>query len=249
MKLAVSGKGGVGKTTIAAALIKYLARTCQAVYAIDGDPDACLAAAIGIPDSEAESIKPVAEMKDVIKAKSGEGMIYTLNPKVDDVLDDYCYRHGAIRFFRMGSVKKGGSECYCRESTFLHALVSSLLLDRNEAVVMDMSAGIEHLTRGTAGGVDLMMVVVEPNRNSINTARLVIQMARDLGIRKVAVVGNKIRSEKDKGYISGFFSPDELIGFVGFSDDLLERSRDSGAVGVNEDELDGIKEVYERIIR
>ncbi|MCL2337510.1 MAG: AAA family ATPase, partial [Firmicutes bacterium] len=131
MKLAISGKGGVGKTTIAAAIIKYLSQTNATVYAIDADPDACLAPAIGIPAAETAHIKPVVEMRDVIREKAGGGAFYTLNPDLDDFIDDYSYKLGNIRFFRMGDPKKGGSECYCRENTFLNALVTSLLLDKN----------------------------------------------------------------------------------------------------------------------
>ncbi|MEW5899470.1 MAG: AAA family ATPase, partial [Bacillota bacterium] len=214
MKLAISGKGGVGKTTIAAALVKSFARTHRLVYAIDGDPDACLAAALGIPEEAARQIKPVVEMRELIRARSGSGAFYVLNPKVDDVLEDYSYHLGNIRFLRMGEVKKGGSECYCRENTFLHALVSALLLDQDEVVVMDMGAGIEHLSRGTAKGVDLMLVVVEPSRNSVNTARHVKQMSADLGIKKTRIVGNKIRSEREKKFIAGNFQPNEVLGFL-----------------------------------
>ncbi len=229
MKLAVSGKGGVGKTTIAAALVKSFARTHRLVYAIDGDPDACLAAALGIPESAAWQIKPVVAMKELIRARSGSGAFYVLNPKVDDVLEDYAYRLGNIRFLRMGEVKKGGSECYCRENSFLHALVSALLLDQNEVVVMDMGAGIEHLTRGTARGVDLMLVVVEPGRNSVNTARHVKQMSADLGIKKIKVIGNKIRTEKEREFIANNFKPDEVLGFIQFDDSIWESAMEPTA--------------------
>ncbi len=220
MKLAVSGKGGVGKTTIAAALVLSFARTQQLVYAIDGDPDACLAAAVGIPEEVASRLKPIAEMKDLISARSGSGSFYLLNPRVDDVPEQYAYHLGNIRFLRMGEVKKGGSDCYCRENTFLQALVSSLLLDRGEMVIMDMGAGIEHLSRGTARGVDLMLVVVEPNRNSVNTARHIMQMAAELGIRKTKVVGNKIRFDREREFITGSFGPDHLLGLIGFDEDI-----------------------------
>lgn len=218
MKLAVSGKGGVGKTTIAAALALSFARTHRLVYAIDADPDACLATAVGIPDEVAARLKPIAEMKDLINARGGSGYFYVLNPRVDDVPEQYAYPFGNIRFLRMGEVKKGGSDCYCRENTFLQALVSSLLLDRGEMVIMDMGAGIEHLSRGTSRGVDLMLVVVEPNRNSVNTARHVMKMAADLGIKKMKVVGNKIRFDREREFIAGSFQTDELLGFIGFDE-------------------------------
>jgi CO dehydrogenase maturation factor len=171
MKIAVSGKGGVGKTTIAAALVKLFSGVNRRVYAIDADPDVCLAAALGIPDDITSELKPLVEMKELIYARTGgEGSYFTLNPEIGDVLDDFCICQDNIRYLRMGGVKKGGSSCYCRENAFLNAIVSALLLDKNDVVVMDMGAGIEHLSRGTARGVDLMLVVVEPGLNSVNTA-------------------------------------------------------------------------------
>lgn len=227
MKLAISGKGGVGKTTIASALIKAFAQRRSTVYAIDADPDACLAAGIGIADEEARKIKPVVEMRDLIRSKSGGGTFYVLNPKLDDAVDEYCYKQGNILFLRMGDVKKGGSECYCRENTFLNALLSSLLLDKDDVVIMDMGAGIEHLTRGTAKGVDMMLVVVEPSKNSINTALRVQQMAGDLGIEKVKVIGNKIGSAKQKEFIEKSFPDGDVLGFIPFNDSLWINAMES----------------------
>ncbi|MEW6275663.1 MAG: AAA family ATPase [Bacillota bacterium] len=248
MKLAISGKGGVGKTTIAAALTKSFACTHRLVYAIDGDPDACLAAALGIPEEAALQIRPVVEMKEVIRAKSGQGAFYVLNPKVTDVLEDYAYRLGNIRFFRMGEIKKGGSECYCRENTFLHALVSALLLDQDEVVVMDMGAGIEHLSRGTAKGVDLMLVVVEPGRNSVNTARHVKRMSADLGIQKVKIIGNKVRSEKEKEFIVNSFQPGEVLGLVKFDESVWESAMEPTAAGVGGGLLADVERIKEKIL-
>lgn len=248
MKLAISGKGGVGKTTIAAALVKSFARTHRLVYAIDGDPDACLAAALGIPEEAALQIRPVVEMRELIRARSGSGAFYVLNPKVDDVLEDYSYHLGNIRFLRMGKIKKGGSECYCRENTFLHALVSTLLLDQDEVVVMDMGAGIEHLSRGTARGVDLMLVVVEPSRNSVNTARHVKQMSADLGIKKIRIVGNKIRSEREKEFIAANFQPDEVLGFLQFDDSIWESAMEPAAADAGRGLMAEVEQIKEKIL-
>ncbi|MCL6639689.1 MAG: AAA family ATPase [Firmicutes bacterium] len=249
MKIAISGKGGVGKTTIAAALIKSFARTHRLVYAIDGDPDASLAAALGIPEEEAGRLRPVVEMKDLIRARSGSGAFYVLNPKVDDVLEDYSYHLGNIRFLRMGEIKKGGSECYCRENTFLHALVAALLLDQDEAVVMDMGAGIEHLTRGTAKGVDLMLVVVEPGRASVNTARNVIKLSFDLGIKKVRVIGNKIRSAQERDFILASFDPGEIIGMIDFDEAVWESAMKMAAADGGNGLRTEVEAIRERILR
>lgn len=249
MKIAISGKGGVGKTTIASALINSFAEKCQAVYAIDGDPDSCLAASIGITSEMIDKIKPVVEMGEKIKSVSGGGAFYSLNPTIDDrVMDDYCYRHGNIRFMRMGNLKKGGSQCYCRENTFLQALISSLLLDRDEVVIMDMGAGIEHLSRGTARGVDLMLAVVEPSLNSINTAKNVKRMAADLGISRVRVVGNKIRSEREREFVENKFQPDEVLGFINFNNYIWENSMDPGSGLTGKELLKSMRDVREKIL-
>ncbi|MCL6610719.1 MAG: AAA family ATPase [Peptococcaceae bacterium] len=249
MKIAISGKGGVGKTTIASALIKSFAETHQTVYAIDGDPDACLAAALGIPPEESAKIKPVVEMGDKIKSISGGGAFYTLNPTLDDrSLEEFAYRHRNIRFMRMGDVKKGGSQCYCRENTFLQALVSTLLLDKDEVVIMDMGAGIEHLSRGTARGVDLMLVVVEPSMNSVNTAMNVKRMAADLGIGRIRVVGNKVRSEREREFIEKSFQPGEVLGYISFSSDVWENSMEPDSACACMELLEGMREVREKIL-
>ena len=251
MKLAISGKGGVGKTTIAAALVKLFSKTHRVVYAIDADPDVCLAAAVGIPDDITSELKPLVEMKELISSKTGgQGAFFTLNPKVDDDLDNYCIEHGNIRYLRMGGVKKGGSSCYCRENSFLHAVVSSLLLDKEDVVIMDMGAGIEHLSRGTARGVDLMLVVVEPSLNSVNTAGLVKKLAADLGIKKVRIVGNKIRNEREKEFIMKSFQDGEVLGFVGFDDDVWESAMDRGSAPASGGALiSSLEQVHQKILR
>lgn len=250
MKLAISGKGGVGKTTIAATLTKLFAQTHKTVYAIDGDPDACLAAGVGIPDEVIAEMKPVVEMREIINKKSaGGGAFYVLNPDMDDVLEEYCLKVDNIRFFRMGGVKKGGEACYCRENTFLHAMVSSLLLNKDDVVIMDMGAGIEHLSRGTAKGVELMLVVVEPSKNSVNTAKLVQKMAADLGIKKTKIIGNKIRSEKEQQFIEKNFHADEILGFVKFDEDVWESAMEQGpAAELKGQLLDSMKKVQEKIL-
>ncbi|WP_422698393.1 AAA family ATPase [Desulfofarcimen acetoxidans] len=249
LKLAISGKGGVGKTTISSALVKLFSKTHQNVYAIDADPDACLAAAVGIPDEAINNLKPMVEMKDVITSKTGEGVFYNLNPKVDDVIDDYSIKHNNIRFLRMGGIKKGGSSCYCRENTFLYAIVTSLLLDHNDVVILDMSAGIEHLSRGTAKGVDMMLVVVEPSRNSVNTAKSVQKMASDLGIKRVMIIGNKIRTEKDKEFIAGSFTNNEILGFIEFDENVWDNAMQEQVSVSSQKLLSDMEKIQQKIIK
>lgn len=251
MKIAISGKGGVGKTTVSASLAKLLAASYKKVYAVDADPDACLAAAVGIPEDQIKNLKPLVDMKELVDRKSGGGgAFFSLNPDVDDILEEYSIPLGNIRFLRMGGIKQGGSACYCRENSFLNALMSGLLWDKDSAVILDMGAGIEHLTRGTARSVDMMLVVIEPSKNSVNTANLVKQLAADIGIQKVKFVGNKIRNEKEKEFILKYFTPDEMLGFIPFDDDIWESSMESGpAADLGGVLLGSMKEIHEKLIR
>jgi CO dehydrogenase maturation factor len=225
MKIAVSGKGGVGKTTFSALLARNLDAAGRSVLAIDADPDANLAAALGLPD--AENITPIAEMKELIfertEAQPGTiGGFFKLNPKVDDLPDALSARLGNIKLMRLGGVKKGGSGCICPESTLLRALVTHIVLLRGEVVVMDMEAGIEHLGRATAQSVDKLIVVVEPGRRSIDTAGHIRQLAGEIGLKNIAVVGNKIRGEKDEAFLKKHLSDFEFLGFLPYDDALIE---------------------------
>jgi len=225
MKLAVSGKGGVGKTTFAALLIRTLDQQGKHVLAIDADPDANLAAAVGVPD--AEKITPIAEMKELIfertEAQPGSiGGFFKLNPKVDDLPDALSARLGNIKLMRLGGVKKGGGGCICPESTLLKALITHVVLARDEVVVMDMEAGIEHLGRATASAVDRLLVVVEPGRRSIDTAGHIRQLASEIGLNQIAVVANKIRGPKDKEFLKKHLPDFNFLGFMPFDDNLIE---------------------------
>jgi CO dehydrogenase maturation factor len=229
MKLAVSGKGGVGKTTFASLLIRILNAQGTHVLAIDADPDANLAAALGIAD--ADKIKPISEMESLIlertEAKPGSiGGFFKLNPKVDDLPDSLSIKLDNIKFMRMGGVKKGGSGCICPESTLLRALITHIVLARNEAVVMDMEAGIEHLGRATAQAVDKLLVVVEPGRRSIDTADHIKKLASEIGLKNIAVVGNKIRNRKDEEFLKKHLSGFDFLGFIGYDDALIEADLD-----------------------
>ncbi|RJP44069.1 MAG: carbon monoxide dehydrogenase [Desulfobacteraceae bacterium] len=225
MKIAVSGKGGVGKTTFSALLIRTLNEQGKYVLAIDADPDANLAGAVGIAD--AESIVPISEMKDLVyertEAKPGSiGGFFKLNPRVDDLPDALSARLGNIKLMRLGGVKKGGSGCICPESTLLRALITHIVLARNEVVVMDMEAGIEHLGRATAQAVDKLLVVVEPGRRSIDTAEHIKFLAAGIGLKNIALVGNKIRSDKDIAFLKEHLSDFTFLGFLPYDDALVE---------------------------
>lgn len=228
MKLAVSGKGGVGKTTFAALLIRVLEEEGRKVLAIDADPDANLAAAVGIAD--ADRIVPIAEMKELIHERTetrpgATGGFFTLNPRVDDLPETLSARLGGIRLMKLGGVKKGGGGCICPESTLLRALVTHVVLARDEAVVMDMEAGIEHLGRATAGSVDCLIIVVEPGRRGVETALRIRRLASDIGVRRVGLVGNKIREPRDRAFLEEQLGPDSFLGWIAHEDALVEADR------------------------
>jgi CO dehydrogenase maturation factor len=173
MKIAISGKGGVGKTTISAGLVKLFSNKGHRVYAVDADPDVSLGTTLGLSTEEVESLTPLVEMKEVIQEKSqGGGAFFALNPRVDDVIEQYSIKIGNISFLRMGGIKQGGSACYCKENSFLNSVLNTLLFEQDDVVILDMSAGIEHLTRGTSDGVDLMLIVTEPTRVSTRQPKL-----------------------------------------------------------------------------
>jgi len=225
MKIAVSGKGGVGKTTFSALLIRSLNAMGKRILAIDADPDANLAAGIGIEN--ADKIVPIAEMKDLAFERTGAqpgsiGGFFSLNPKVDDLPDALSVRFENIKLMRLGGVKKGGSGCICPESTLLRALVMHIVLARDEVVVMDMEAGIEHLGRATAKAVDKLIVVVEPGRRSIDTAEHIRRLAGEIGLDSIAVVGNKIRGPKDEEFLRSHLDDFEFLGFIAYDDSLIE---------------------------
>jgi CO dehydrogenase maturation factor len=226
MKLAVGGKGGVGKTTIAASLAKTFAdRGCQ-VLAIDADPNATLASAFGLMDTG--NIQPIVQMEDLIAERTGvrpgqSGGMFTLNPRVDDIPERFCLQvEPNIRMMVMGGFKVGGGGCYCPENAMLKALVTHLLVAREEVVILDMEAGIEHLGRGTAQAVDRLFVVVEPGRRSIDTAHTVRKLAADIGLTRVAVLANKIRGPRDEAFLKEKMSGFEILAYIPYAEQVIE---------------------------
>lgn len=227
MKIAVTGKGGVGKTTLSSVLSHLYASEGRRVIAVDADPDANLAAALGVPPSEAAKIRPIAEMTSLIEERTGakpgsSGGIFKLNPRVDDIPEEFGYRLGNIVLLVTGKSKEAASGCYCPENVFLRRLLKHLVVNRDEVVIVDMEAGIEHLTRGTAEAVDAFVVVVEPGQRSIQTARTVRQMAKGLGVKKVFVVANKVRGAEDLAFIRSHLDGADLLGSIRFSHDIME---------------------------
>ena len=226
MKLAITGKGGVGKTTISAGLATLFAKRDVRVIAVDADPDSNLAATLGFPD--AETITPISEMSDLITERTGarpgsSGAVFSLNPKVDDIPESYCPEHGGVKLLSMGGGgREGGSGCLCPENAFLRALMTHLLFGREDVVIMDMVAGVEHLTRGTARGVDALVVVVEPGGRSIETSRRVRRLAADLDIQTVWGVANKVRNEDALLFIQRETGDLDVVAAIPYSGDVVE---------------------------
>ena len=225
MKIAVTGKGGVGKTMLASLLSTILSQFGCSVLAIDADPNATLASALGFPDPE--TIVPISEMGDLIEERTGArpgqaAPYFKLNPKVDDIPEKHWAEHDGIKLMVMGRLKKGGSGCYCPENALLEALVAHILLRRDEVVIIDMEAGIEHLGRATARAVDEMLIVVEPGKGSIETAYRIRELAKDIGLKNVRVVANKIRSEQDRGFLVSAMSDFEFLGFIPYDQSIIE---------------------------
>jgi CO dehydrogenase maturation factor len=218
MKIAVTGKGGVGKTTLSGMLACYLASDGREVVAVDADPDANLASALGVPADE--PVTPISEMTDMIAERTGSkdnyGGYFKLNPKVDDIPGQYARRIGSIRLLVLGGVSQGGAGCICPATALIKALLSHLVLGRDGAVVMDMEAGIEHLGRATAESMDALLVVVTPGPWSIQTAGRIRLLAGQIGLRRLFAVANNISDPAQLDMIRGQLDGVPLIGHLSY---------------------------------
>ncbi len=219
MKLAITGKGGVGKTTLTALLAQSYADMGRQVLAVDADPSPCLAGALGFPEELREQLNPIAEMDALIEERTGAkpgtvGGFFTLNPRVDDIPERFSVLHRGVRLLEMGSVELGGSGCICPEAAMLKTLFTHLLFREDDILLLDMYAGVEHLGRATVDFVDAMLVVVEPTRRSLGTAAQIKKLANDIGLQRLYLVGNKVRNEEESAFLR-VESPDiPLIGYL-----------------------------------
>jgi CO dehydrogenase maturation factor len=230
MKLAITGKGGVGKTTTASLLAKAYAAAGYKVIAIDANPDANLSMGLGFDPDKVSKITPIAEMQDLIEERTGAkagsfGGVFKMNPKVDDIPEKYAVKNGNIMLLVMGTVKKGESGCLCPESALIKSLVSHLVFKSTEVVIMDMDAGVEHMGRGTAKAVDAFIIVVEPGQRSFQTARSIRDLAKDIGIQNIYIVGSKTRDESDRQFIKESLADFEVLGFVNYNAEIAEADK------------------------
>ncbi len=230
LKLAVGGKGGVGKTTVTALLARILAKKNQdgRVIAIDADPVANLAAGLGIPEDK--PITPISELSDLIAERTGAkpgtmGGFFTINPKVDDIPDRFSLEKDGVKLLVMGTVQQGGGGCICPESTILKALMMHLVLFRDEIVLMDMEAGVEHLGRASSGSVDALLVVVNPGARSRNAASKIRKLGQDIGIKRIMILGNRIRNQEDEEIIKNDLADYEILGFLPEMDEVADADR------------------------
>ena len=248
MKVAITGKGGVGKTTLSSVLARLYAQEGRTVLAADVDPDANLGLALGFTEEEVNSIVPISKMCKLVEERTGanaSNKFFKLNPQVSDIPDAYAKEINGVKLLVMGTVETGGSGCVCPEHVMLKAILSSLIFRKDDVVIMDMEAGLEHLARGTASMMDQFIVVIEPGARSIQTYEKVKQLAADLGIHKVRVVANKVRDEKDEEYLKARIPEDDLLGFIHYNADVIDADRrgispfDTSAKAV--DEIKAIK--------
>ena len=231
MKIAITGKGGVGKTTVSSILSRLYADEGYRVLAVDADPDANLALALGFTKKEIDEIVPISEIKDLIAERTGAqsgsiGSFFKMNPKVDDIPERYCRTLNGVSLLTMGTVDTGGSGCVCPEHVLLKRLTPHLVLQNKDVVIMDMEAGIEHLGRGTASGVDAFIVVIEPGVRSLQTFEKVKKLANDIGVSEIKVVANKIRNKEDEDFIRDNVG-DSLLGFIHYSKDVIDSDRNN----------------------
>ena len=235
MKLAISGKGGVGKTTVAAILSLLLAEKHGTVLAVDADPDPNLATALGVPLDEQRQMIPLSQQIALIEERTGAkvnqyGQVFKLNPEVSDVADAYATNIGNIALLVLGAVEKGGGGCACPENVFIRSLVTDLILFKNQTLVMDMEAGVEHLGRATVQGVDFMIIIVEPGNRSIESTHRIIRLSQDIGLKDIRLIGNKIVDSEEENFIKKAFPEQPIEMFIPFDQSFRNFDKTGGSL-------------------
>ena len=252
MKIAVTGKGGVGKTTIAATLARLYADEGKTVYAADADPDANLGLALGFSEKELAEIIPVSKMRKLVEERTGadkSNTFYKINPKVDDIPERYSKFRNGVRLLILGTVETAGSGCVCPENVMLKRIINNLILHREDVVLLDMEAGLEHLGRGTTEGMDQFIVVIEPGARSVQTYKNVKRLAEELGVKEVKVIANKIRNDEDEKFVRSRIPKQDFLGCVHYNAEVIEADREGrspyGCSKTATDEIRKIKEIFD----
>ena len=227
MKIAVTGKGGVGKTVVAGVLANFFVEKGFKVLAIDADPSPNLAITLGIPLNEANKIVPISENAQLIEQKTSTGIggVYRLTFRVDDIVEKFSVKSPyGVNLLVMGTIKSADSGCMCPANAVLRQLLRYLLVERDEVVVMDMEAGVEHMGRGTAKHVDTMLIVTEPSLKSMETARKIHSLAMDIGVQKIFIVGNKVANSDEAEQIKQFAAHNKflLLELIPYDEQILK---------------------------
>ena len=251
MKIAVTGKGGVGKTTFAATLARLYAEEGKHVLAADVDPDANLGLALGFTDEEIGQIIPITKMRKLVQERTGasdDNRFYRINPKVDDIPDTYSKTKNGVKLLVLGTVDTAGSGCVCPEQVMLKRIINHLVLRSDDVVILDMEAGLEHLGRGTTEGMDQFVVVIEPGARSIQTYGNVKRLAEQLGVKHVRVVANKVRDDADEEFIRSKIPSEDLLGFIHYNPEIMDADRrGQSPYDVSRSATDEIRKIKEKI--
>ena len=228
MKVAITGKGGVGKTTLSSTLARLYAAEGRTVLAADVDPDANLGLALGLTEEEVNAIVPISKMRQLVEERTGAtytNKFFKLNPQVSDIPDKFARDINGVKLLVMGTVETGGGGCVCPEHVMLKSILSALVFRKDDVVIMDMEAGLEHLGRGTAGCMDRFIVVIEPGARSVQTYEKVKQLAADLGVTRVDVVANKIRDDSDREFVRARIPEENLLVFISYDPEVIDADR------------------------
>ena len=214
MKIAVAGKGGVGKTLIAGGLAKGFVERGLKVMAIDADSSPNLGLTLGLSPEETRKIMPISENTELVESKTSTGFsgVYNLNFTVDDIVKKYSVSTPlGVSLIVMGTVRSMGAGCMCAPTAVIRALLRHLVVERNEAVVLDLEAGVEHIGRGTAKQVDALIIIADSNLKSLEIAKRIKDLASDSGMQKLFLVGNRVMNEVQKESIQAFADKNGLV--------------------------------------
>lgn len=231
LRIAISGKGGVGKTTLTVLLAKLFADEGSNVIVIDADSSPNLSAALGIPPAQADSITPLSHMSDLIEERTGVrpgesyGQMFKLNPQVDDLVEKFGVEtEHKIKLLVLGTINAAGTGCFCPENALIKRLMRHMVLKRDEVLIMDMEAGVEHLGRGTTQNIDVLITVVEPGLRSVTIAKKIKSLAAELDVKNIFAVINKVTDDSEIDVVKDQLEAQDipLLGHIPYDKILIE---------------------------